>query len=163
MTENECFICCSKSGKTVQEKLLDNINHKRLRYPLIPLSYAYECGCKTMWAHNRCLKNIFTCPTCRKKIIKPHLCVKTNIDKYLYLDWIRNNPSNFKKIQIYTVSIMFIIFILSYLNEQKYIVITNNYILLCFIFVLLMGTFVLFITDYITKYWLYDTKTNTFY
>jgi hypothetical protein len=57
---------------------------------------------------------------------------------------------------------MFIIFILSYLNEQKYIVI-NNYILLCFIFVLLMGTIVLFITDYITKYWLYDTETNTFY
>ena len=116
-----------------------------------------------MWAHNRCLKNIksikniFTCPSCRREIIKPHLCVKTN------LDWIRNNPSNLKKIQIYTVSIMFIIFILNYLNEQKYIVITNNYILLCFIFVLLMGTFVLFITDYITKYWLYDNITNTFY
>jgi len=164
MTENECFICCSKSGKTLQEKImLDNIYYKRLRYPLIPLSYAYECGCKTMWAHNRCLINILKCPTCRKNIIKPHLRVKTNIDNYLYLDWIKNNPSNFNKIQIYTISIMFIIFILTYLNEQEYIVITDNYILLCFIFVLLMGTFVLFITDYTTKYWLYNNKTNTFY
>ena len=167
MSENECFICCSKSGKTSQEKLLDNINHKRLNYPLIPLSYAYECECKTMWAHNKCLKNIFKCPTCRKNVIKPNLCVKTNIDNYLFLaliiNWIKNGTLDVKKIQTHTVSIMFIVFILNYLNELKYIVITNNYILLCFIFVLLMGTLVLFIIDYITKYWLYDVKTNTFY
>ncbi len=163
MAENECFICCSKSGKTTHEKLLDNVYHKRLRYPLISLSYAYECNCKTMWAHNRCLIGITKCPTCRKNINKPRLCVRGNIENFLYLGWIRKNPTKFKKIEYISVLIMFIIFVLNYLNEQKYIVITNNYILLSFISISLMCSVILYIGDYIEKYWLYNNKSNIFY
>ncbi len=52
--ENECFICCTKDGKTIQEKFLDNPHHQQLNYPLIPLQYAYGCNCKNSYAHNRC-------------------------------------------------------------------------------------------------------------
>lgn len=163
MIENECFICCSKSGKTMQEKMMDNIHYKRLRYPLISLSHAYGCDCKTMLVHNRCLIGIFKCPTCRKIVHKPRLCVKGNLEKYLHLGWIRNNPKNFKKIQNFSLLIMFIIFILVHLNKHKYIIITNIYVLLGLMLVMIIGSFILMIDDYIEKYWLFDRKLNTFY
>lgn len=163
MTENECFICCSKSGKTMQEKMLDNIHYKRLRYPLIPLSYAYGCDCKTMLAHNRCLIGVLKCPTCRKIVHKPRLCVKGNIEKYLYLEWIKNGPKNINKIQTITVLIMFKIFVLVQLNEHKYIVITNNYVLLSLTFIMIVGSVILMLCDYVEKYWLFNKKLNAFY
>lgn len=163
MTDKECFICCSKSGKSIEEKLMDNIHHKKLRYPLIPLSYAYDCNCKNIWCHNKCLKTIFKCPTCRKGVIKPNLCVRSYIDKYLNLEWIRNNPTKFKKIKTGALLIMFVIIILNLLNEHKYIIIENLYVLCAFIFIMLLSSMILFVDDYIEKYWLYDAKLNRFY
>ena len=158
MTEKECFICCSKSGKTTQEKMLDNIHYKRLRYPLIPLSYAYGCNCKTMMAHNRCLFGIFKCPTCRKNVYEPRLCVKGNIENYLYLEWIKYNPTNFEKMQKIALLIAIIIIILVQLNERKYINITNNYILLGLTLICMLSGIVLFIGDYIEKFWLFKVN-----
>ena len=93
MIENECFICYTKSGKTIQERRMDNIHYKSLGYPLIQLSYAYGCNCKNMWAHNKCLRTIHKCPTCRKDVIKPQLQVAANIEKYIYLGLVKDNPS----------------------------------------------------------------------
>lgn len=59
----ECFICCSKSGKTDQDRIMELIvNRRKFAYPLILLSDAYGCECKTTKAHNKCLINITKCP-----------------------------------------------------------------------------------------------------
>lgn len=89
---NECFICCTKDGKTQQEITFEMaFNQKKLNYPLINLSSAYNCACINILAHNKCLLNIKKCPTCRKIVTKHNLYVKTNLDYYLkyYFDWIK--------------------------------------------------------------------------
>lgn len=162
MTENECFICYSKSGKTIQEKMLDNIHHERLSYPLITLSHAYNCHCGTMWAHNRCLMGIYKCPSCRKYVYKPNLCVTTNVDKYLNLKWIKKYQSNFKYIQQFIaftmIAIIGVILIIDKLNKVK-----NIYILSLLTIPLLFGSVILHISEYAEKYWLYNDKTKSFY
>lgn len=163
MIENECFICYTKSGKTIQERRMDNIHYKSLGYPLIQLSYAYGCNCKNMWAHNKCLRTIHKCPTCRKDVIKPQLQVAANIEKYIYLGLVKDNPSNVKIIRNQSCIVLVIIIIINALNEQKHITIDNNYILLAMIFIMLFATFMLYMVDYMTKFWLYDEKTETFY
>lgn len=38
----ECFICCSKSGKTDQDKIMEFVaNRKKFAYPLVLLSDAF--------------------------------------------------------------------------------------------------------------------------
>lgn len=95
--DEECFICCSIHGKTQQEQIYDEfVNRKNFNYPLITLKYAYNCDCKYIYAHNRCLFGINKCPTCRKRVYKPQLYVSTNYDIWFksFFDWIKKR---FKK------------------------------------------------------------------
>lgn len=62
---NDCFIRCTKSGKSEQNKLVF--------YPLLRLSSAYGCNCIDTMAHNKCLLGIKKCPTCRKAVSKSNL------------------------------------------------------------------------------------------
>lgn len=83
--EEECLICYSNDGKSDQEKCMEMFFNQKhfLNYPLIPISYAFNCNCKNKYAHNKCLFNIKKCPTCRKIVHKPNLYIKTKYDYYL--------------------------------------------------------------------------------
>ncbi len=150
--ENECFICCTKDGKVAYEKLFKT----SLDYPLITLSYAYGCTC-TLFAHNKCLKNINKCPTCRIEVKKPNLRVYTNLNKNLYFSWIENNISTFKKIvdYIYTISIIIlwsnILVIFGYIKLN---ICAKACILLSLVFLCV----VLRTNDFVNKYWLYENR-----
>lgn len=158
----ECFICCTKDGKSYEEIMLDSFYFKLSDYPLIQLSYAYNCRCN-LYAHNRCLKNILNCPTCRKLVNKPKLYVETFIEEYLYLEWIVKNPLKLKIFERCNIVMILFIIIINYFNEFKIIKITNIYILCLLIFFLLFGIYNLNLIDYIKKYYLYDNKLNKFY
>lgn len=159
----ECFICCTKSGKSREERLFDNIYHKGIRYPIIPLCYAYDCRCSGTFAHNKCLLTINKCPTCRKLVTKPRLVVRKAFESYVNLQWIYNNPLTFQYFTCFNMGVMTMIFLFVFLNEQKVITIENNYVLFGLVMIQLLTGVILTLNDYTYKYWLYDKKSNTFY
>lgn len=83
--QKECFICCDKSGKSEQEKLLDKFagnNAIIMNYPIIKLSSAFGCKCNEH-AHNTCIAKLNKCPTCRK-CTQPHVYhIPTPAEKYM--------------------------------------------------------------------------------
>ena len=159
--EEECFICCSKSGKTDQERLLDNMHHSRMWYPLVPLSYAYGCRCTTSWVHNRCLLGVYKCPTCRKQAI-PRLRIKGQLEHYVYLDWIRIYPAAFHRLKQFSVISPLLIFMLNWLQELRYLDMPTW--LICMMLVTLaINTMILLAYDYTEKYWLFSAKHHLFY
>ena len=175
--EEECLICYSNDGKSDQEKSMEMMfsGKPSLSYPLISLSYIYNCNCKNNYAHNKCLFGIKKCPTCRKIVQKPNLYVKTKYDYYLkyYLDWIKKDTKRIKQIKYYTVffviSSIFFSMILSNVNKspmkpilksmETYVVfltIINISCLYCCIFLSSLE-------DYFIKYWLYSYKDEKCY
>jgi hypothetical protein len=115
----ECFICCTKDGKSEKDRLLDEKHYvKCTNYPIIPLSHAYSCKCETTFAHNRCLQTIEKCPTCRSKT-KLNLHVDLYFEKYL--SWIYSKPDNIKIVENYIISYFAIIFALANLINEEFI------------------------------------------
>jgi hypothetical protein len=160
--ENECFICCTKEGKTEKELISDMLSHKTLNYPLINLSCAYHCFCKNIYAHNICLININKCPQCRKEVKKPNLYVVTQYDFYLkyYFDWIKKDLNRIEQVQIYFYLIIIVIIFLLFLFDliKKEIDIIKTYSLIFAIIygiIFMIHIFGLHLQDYFEKYWLY--------
>jgi len=89
---NECCICydeCIEIAKI--ESFIMMLNFGYSYYPLISLSDAYGCECKTLHAHNHCLLNINKCPLCRTVVTKPKLYFITDYYYYsgILFDWLR--------------------------------------------------------------------------
>lgn len=161
----ECFICCSDTGKTDKELEFEMLyNQKFLNYPLITMKDAFNCKCKNLYAHNRCLIKINKCPLCRKNI-KPKLYVKSNYDFWLYyfFEWIKKDISRIKKIQWFSVSCLILTLPILCMLDKKIIVIEPK-TTLSLIFASIYGIiyffaiFMILLNDYFKKYWLYDEK-----
>jgi hypothetical protein len=157
---SECFICYTDDGKSIEECLLDTFNHRLLGYPLISLSYAYDCRCSTTYAHNRCLKNVLKCPTCRKVVVKPNLSVEIYGEKYL--KWIKLNISSWKNIVMDSAILVFVISFFNFLNKCDVIKL-NATSLMIGLLLISVSALVLKMDDYMNKYWLYDNVSKKFY
>ena len=166
--KEECFICCSKDGKTDSEKLFEIMyNYKSMDYPLLSLSSAYNCKCFYNYAHNKCLITINKCPTCRK-LLKPKLYINTKFDYYLgfLLSWIKKDISRIEKINWCALSYLIIFHIILFLfnkNIIKIIIKFIKYILLYLkiilsILYILSLCVIIILNDYFNKYWLYNSK-----
>lgn len=169
--KQECFICCSIDGKTNSELLYEmQFNQKYLNYPLISLCDVYNCRCKNIYAHNKCIICFNKCPTCRKQVIKPNVYVKTKYDYYLkyLLEWIKKDISRIIKIQHVLAILNIFCVIILFLLDKKYIYIpAKTYQSLIFGIIVgllqfLFGFYVL-LDDYFKKYWLYVPKQNKCY
>lgn len=161
----ECIICYTPSGKNSEEEIVEcGPGGKTMSYPIINFSYAYGCNCKTSFAHNRCLKNIFKCPTCRKSVEKPCLRVHSygKITLEFSLGWIEKNPVKFKNIVKLFCTLGIIIIIISILQKHAYVKI-NGYIQLIFSIILVIAFGLIQTNDYVNKYWLFDEESKTFY
>ena len=158
----ECFICCTKDGKTETERTLELIIGKRksICYPLISLSYAYGCCCHTSFAHNKCLLLVNKCPTCRKQVSRPYLRVETWLNRRLV--WIRENPILYKqrlKYFNFIVMVLFLVSIGGYVGYLKLHTVVMGVIL----FFMFLCQFVSILDDSLNKCWLYDEKHKTYY
>ena len=135
---HECLIC---------------YNDNNDEYPLLSMSYVYECKCKKYYAHNKCLINIDKCPICRKEI-KPYLYINTKYDYYCYylLKWLRKDTLNIYNLHWIVLYIFIVIC-------EILITVHENIIYYVIFYGLLFG-FILFIltelNTYIKIYWLYD-------
>ena len=180
---NDCFICCTKSGKSEQDKFQDVfLNRRTYNYPLIQLSSAYGCNCSNAMAHNKCLLGIKKCPTCRKVVIKPNLYVETKFDwifSWLF-GWLKSNSKLIPKLKIWCGISCVIMFILFLMIDKQLLQFSDNWItqvilgplghffvvkktwigLSLLLGIQLIGGIVLIMEDYIKKYWLYNPKTN---
>ncbi len=120
----ECFICGDSKGKSEQEISDEFVTNRRTHnYPLITMTHAYGCNCVGSFAHNKCLRGIKKCPTCRKIVTKPNLYVGTRYD-FLFgplFNIIRSNLWIISKIKTYVAISMGLIFGLYWLIEKKYI------------------------------------------
>lgn len=123
------------------------------------------CECKTTKAHNKCLANITKCPTCRKVVSKPNLCVKTRLDFYFSwpLDIIKSNPKIIGYSKMCGAGLIVLLIGLFICVDKKIIIIgdtdTKFHIGLgILLLVQLFAGFVLALDDYFAKYWLYDEK-----
>jgi hypothetical protein len=148
----ECFICCSKSGKSNAERLMDNIHHRKMRYPQIPLSYAYGCKCDTTKAHNRCLVNVLKCPTCRKPVAAPYTEVHTTLENYVNLEWVKKYPAKFRMLTGTMVCVSFVLIIANETIKIYWNAWTSCAVLCVYIFTMCL----LFVDDYVRKYWLFS-------
>jgi len=167
---DECFICCSVDGKSDSDKQFELFfNQKYGNYPLIKLSQAYDCNCRNMYAHNRCLLHIHKCPTCRKTVVKPNLYVKTRYDYYLWflLDWVKKDATNIEKIKWYAMTTLVIFCLILYLldknKEALYVIIppkSNKSLFLAIVLgsMYFLSLYTIILDDYFKKYWLYDFK-----
>lgn len=163
----ECFICCSPHGKTDEEIQIEMFTCQKSNYPLVSLSHAYNCKCSNSFAHNKCLLNIRSCPTCRKNVSKPNLYVETSYDYYLWflLDWIKKDIKRIEKIKwigIYYICIMImILYIFDKNKEIMHIIIPpNSYKSMCFAILIgglySLSLYTMVLDDYFKKYWLYN-------
>ena len=149
------FICCNNSNKMIQEREMDiffNIDCKK--YPKITLSYAFNCECNNIYAHNICLLNMTECPNCKSKVIKPNLLVKTKLDNYFYyfFEFLKKCPSLIKTIS--DIIIFIIIFFLKILVD----IVDTHYktsILVLAIIIFLNKVLTEF-KQYLKYYWLWD-------
>lgn len=135
----ECFLCNIDNNNNINEVSFDKYNYTSLRYPIISLSYAYKCNCIHLYAHNKCLKNKFNCPTC-KKCTKPVTNVKTIIDYIFYLPIILLKK-NRKRIKLFNYISFFMGFSYFYHYNKTIIVICMIYF---------------FLIDYMKKYLLFE-------
>ncbi len=162
----ECFICCTDHGKSEKEILTESFDtkSKTMNYPIICLSYAYGCNCKTTFAHNNCLKTIFKCPTCRKEVVKPNLRVikYPKITNNFLFNWIDKNPIKFKQIVKIFAFIGIVIVIINLLEKNNYLM-TSIHLQILFLVILIIMYGMIQINDYVNKYWLYNEVTKTFY
>jgi hypothetical protein len=171
--EKECFICCTIDGKSNAEQQFEMMyNQKTMNYPLISLNKAYDCNCRNLHAHNKCLLSINKCPTCRKTVLKPNLYVKTKYDYYLWflLDWIKKDNLRIDKIKWSAVIGQITLCVFLYIagrNKEALdaIIPPKSHIALCFAIVIGCLHFVFVYTfvvlgDYFNKYCLYDSKTK---
>ena len=164
----ECFICCNSKGKSEQEILEELfLNRQTHNYPLITMAHAYGCNCTGSIAHNKCLRGIKKCPTCRKNVTKPNLYVGTRYDFWFgpLFNIIRSNLWIISKIKIYFAISMGLFFGLHLLIEKKYIIVDRNLqwkISFGLMLLIQLGTgIVLLMEDYFKKYWLYNEQTQT--
>ena len=157
----ECFICCTQDGKTEVERSRELMeNRKTIGYPIISLSHAYGCRCHNSFAHNKCLRQVVTCPTCRKQVSKPNLRVDTWMNRRLC--WIRDNPALYKERLTYFFAFVLVLFFISLAAQHEYIQIHPYFmgvILLC----MFSAQFVVMLDDSLNKYWLYDEKRKAYY
>ena len=175
--KEECLICFSNDGKSDQEKNMEIFFNQKhfLNYPLISISYAYNCNCKNKYAHNKCLFDIKKCPTCRKMVQKPNLYVKTKYDYYLkfYLDWIKKDTKRIKQIKhctvFFVISSIFLSMILSNINKSHMKQIPKSFEIFLFLLVVISisslycAIFLSSLEDYFVKYWLYSHKDEKCY
>jgi hypothetical protein len=162
---DECFICCTKEGKTEIEKAQDIFTNRRtFGYPIIKIAYAYGCNCSNTFAHNKCLLGINKCPTCRKTVSKPNLYVETRYDLIFgpLFRKIKSNPQLINKIEVFSGILILFSFGLLFACEKEFIVIEKNtkYMVLLglLLFVQIIAGTILLMKDYFVKYWLYDEK-----
>jgi hypothetical protein len=159
-TDNECFICFEKNNITLEQRLvtglfgIDCINH-----PIIPLSHAYGCSCKTIFSHNKCLKNITKCPSCRKIVNIPNLHIQLYFEKYLII--FQNDILTILEYSVFFLSV--ICTFLIYLIEQFIGIIDNTYINFIYIAIYIYGIYIICYSKKIKNYWLYDENLNCFY
>ena len=149
----DCFICCTTNGKFFNEEFFDlYFNISQYGYPIIPLSYAYYCNCKNMYAHNRCLLNIKKCPQCRKEVIKPNLLIKTNRDYYFYylFEYLKKNPKTIKKIESIIISIIIYLIVIMFIIKEK------NILFICLISIVFLNTLIIEFMRYLKYYWLWN-------
>jgi hypothetical protein len=159
MIDEDCIICCDKKATFIEKIFLNKLNINSLDYPIIPFSYAYNCSCKTTFAHNKCLELVNKCPLCRKFVNKPNLHIEVYFEKYLI--YIKNDIFMILYSSAYLLVFLFLIFIILVSNKYIYI----NYYYILFIYHII-HTYVLVITyslEFIKKYWLYDDNLKTFY
>jgi len=158
--DDECFICFEKNNKTLELKLVKTLfGIDFLNYPIIPLSHAYGCSCKTIFSHNKCLKNIKKCPSCRKDVNMPKLHVELYFEKYLII--FQNNILFILEISIILLSIISLLFIFQI--EKYYDKIDNIYINFIFIIIYIYGIFIIYFSKLLKNYWLYDENLCSFY
>lgn len=164
----ECFICCSKSDKTDQDKLIELCaKRKKFAYPVITLSDAYGCKCNSMHAHNKCLLNINKCPSCRKVVLKPNLYVRTQLDFYLYYLFaiIKSNPKIIECAKYFGTGLMILLITIYILIDKNIINVNDTNIKFhisigILLFISLFVGFILALEDYFVKYWLYNKQTG---
>ena len=168
----KCYICRSVDGKSKAEKQFETmLNQKYMDYPLLPLSQAYQCRCKTLYAHNKCLLFEHRCPSCQKLTI-PSLYIQTKYDYYLkyLLDYLKKDTKRiykmYKIIMCYLLLLCLLLAIMGYNDKivKKIIVPKSNIALLVASFIgITFGICCYILTvldDYFKKYWLYNSKTE---
>ncbi len=161
---NECFICCTDSGKNEQERITDMYLQRRsLSYPLISLSHAYDCQCHTAFAHNCCLQSVMTCPTCRKPTSCPKLRVRSRWELVVPSEWIRTNIQLFTYIQHVVAAVFFVALAVICLHDHKIIVVSHMQCWVALGVANAATLVVVLLDDFMRKYWLYNPKTKTFY
>lgn len=149
----ECFICCTHTREN--ENFLDLFfNISQYGYPIIALSYAYDCKCKNIYAHNKCLLNIVKCPQCRKEVKKPNLLVKTNRDYYFYyfFEYLKKYPKLIKIIEIITISIIISLIGIAFIIDRKY----ENTLIISIVLIALLNNLITEFMRYLKFYWLWD-------
>jgi hypothetical protein len=111
------------------------------------------------------LLNINKCPTCRKRVGKPNLYVKTRYD-YVFgtniFKIIKSNPKIIGSIKTICAGIVVLSLGIFFMIDKKYIGVENNYkaniLFGILILIQLFSGIVLAMEDYFKKYWLYDEK-----
>ncbi len=170
---DECFICCTEDGKTENELKMDKANrHKSWNYPLLSMAHVYGCQCIGSLAHNRCLLSIHKCPTCRKDVQRPNLCVaKTKFDvvfAYL-LQWLRQDPNHVEVMTNRAAVVFFVSFVFfglithDFVEPPKDSLVFNVFFWTLFILNLVSLFLLIFVNDYVRKYWLYDRKLKKYH
>jgi hypothetical protein len=158
----ECFICCTKDGKSDNERFHEMILGKRktMGYPIISLSYAYGCCCHTSFAHNKCLQTVNKCPTCRKQVTKPYLRVDTLVNRRL--GWIRENPALYKERLKYFYFCVGVMVLVSLGENTGYLEVHPCIMGVILVFMFTAQFFVI-LDDSLNKYWLYNDTRKTYY
>jgi len=145
MQEDECIVCWEK----YKSKFLS------INYPLRPLSFYYQCQCKTL-AHNICIYEFIKCPTCNKEFI-PITIVITKYDEMIdfILNILQINHFYFiKLLKLTSLFCIFTMFIMIYEDLTYKSIINMNYIIIR-LSTCMFSSFILFTHDYINKYWIF--------
>ncbi len=148
----ECFICCTKHGKSENQVLYEiYMNDYTIDYPIISLSYAYGCECKNMFAHNICLYSINKCPQCRKVKI-PNIMAKTRIE------FLKPYLTRIKCI-LYIPYILFLLIVGIIMDEYYQHRLLNDIGKICLLVVIIIiYRLHQALIDTIRKYWLIDLR-----
>ena len=164
-TNQECFICYG-DGTSDYDKNVEVFNCS-WSYPMVTLSEAYNCNCKTMLAHNRCLMRCVSCPSCRKHV-RPNLYVKSRWDYWLYymFEFIKRNIQYFEDVKLSIAVVIsfacyvYIICDILIADRSSMIMVMTATIGSIFNVLLLI---VVILNDYMSKYWLYSSKKKSYW
>ena len=157
----DCFICCTRHGKTDAELCMTAMNSAVYdgAYPLIPLSDAFLCSCTTTFAHNRCLIKVDKCPTCRKMVPWKYLQIKSRFGVCRYL--IAHNKVFYGCLYA-ILGLAAGAFGLGILQEHKYISVNESYLKCSIVAVYVLFMWFASLTEYVKKNYLFCLITNKY-